>query len=43
MPAPAHDEYIPLYVRGNRLYAVQVDAETGAQGIRVYRVIRPAV
>jgi len=43
MPAPAHDEDIPLYVRGNRLHAVQVDAETGAQGIRVYRVIRPAV
>lgn len=41
MPAPAHDAGIPLFVRGQRLYAVELDETTGAQLVKVFRVIRP--
>jgi hypothetical protein len=40
LPAPAHDDGIPLYVRAGRLYAITVNAETGAQDLLVYRVVQ---
>ena len=40
MRAPAHDAQIPLYARGSRLYAIQVDEATGAQAVQAYRVVR---
>ena len=40
LPAPAHDADIPIYVRGDRLYAITVDEATGAQAVSVYRVVR---
>ena len=40
MPAPAHDPDIPLYVRGTRLYAIELDPATGTQVLKAYRVAR---
>jgi hypothetical protein len=40
LAAPAHDDDIPLYVRAGRLYAITVDAETGAQMVKSYRVAK---
>ena len=40
VPAPAHDPDVPVYVRRSRLYAIDVDAATGAQVVRGYRVTR---
>jgi len=41
MPAPVHDSDVPLYVRGSRLYAIDLDSTTGAQVVKGYRVSRP--
>lgn len=40
MPAPAHDPDVPLYIRGSRLYTIEVDEMNGAQVVKAYRVVR---
>lgn len=40
MSAPAHDPDVPVYIRGSRLYTIEVDEMNGTQVVKAYSVVR---